>query len=112
MAKIKTMKSNARVGNESGKTGKYTKQLRRESLGMLERGETLGGVFIEMMMLTQDGLPGIGMCAIAMARALAALKSVARSAEVEIDDLYEANLRMYEEMYDRVTEEELRNCNH
>ena len=83
----------------------------REAREILERGETLGGVFIEMMMLSQNGLPGIGMCAVAMARALAALKSVARSAEVDIDGLYEMNLKMYEKMYDRITEEELRNRN-
>jgi len=105
------MKSNANVGGENGKKGKYSKQVRREARDILERGETLGGVFIEMMMLAQNGLPGIGMCAIALARALAALKSVARSAEMDIDGLYKTNLRIYEEMYERVTEEELRNRN-
>ena len=103
------MKSNANVGGENGKKGKYSKQVRREARDILERGETLGGVFIEMMMLAQNGLPGIGMCAIALARALAALKSVARSAEVDIDDIYRAHLKMYEKMYDRITEEEMRN---
>ena len=112
MAKFTSMKSNQKVGKESGKQGKYNKKpMSREAREILERGETLGGVFIEMMMLSQNGLPGIGMCAVAMARALAALKSVARSAEVDIDGLYEMNLKMYEKMYDRITEEELRNRN-
>lgn len=106
-------KSNQKVGGENKKQGKYNKQqARREACEMLRRGETLGGVFIEMMMLSHDGPLGLGMCAVAVARALAALKSVARSAEVDIDDLYEANLRMYEEMYERITEEEMRNRNH
>ncbi len=113
MTKVNSKKkSNQKVGKESGKQGKYNKKpMSREAREILERGETLGGVFIEMMMLSQNGLPGIGMCAVAMARALAALKSVARSAEVDIDGLYEMNLKMYEKMYDRITEEELRNRN-
>lgn len=112
MTKVSFKKSNQKVGKESGKQGKYNKKpMSREARDILERGETLGGVFIEMMMLSQNGLPGIGMCAIALARALAALKSVARSAEMDIDGLYKTNLRIYEEMYERVTEEELRNRN-
>ena len=110
MTKVNSKKkSNQKVGKESGKQGKYSKQVRQEAREILERGETLGGVFIEMMMLSQNGVPGIGMCAVAMARALAALKSVARSAEVDIDGLYKMNLKMYEKMYDRITEEEMRN---
>ena len=113
MTKVNSKKkSNQKVGGENKKQGKYTKQARREAREILERGETLGGVFIEMMMLSQNGVPGIGMCAVAMARALAALKSVARSAEVDLDGLYEANLKMYEDLYAKVAEEELRNRNH
>lgn len=112
MARIKAMKSNAKVSKENKKKGKYSKQVRREARDILERGETLGGVFIEMMMLTQNGTLGLGMCAVALARALAALKSVARSAEVDIDDLYEMNLKLYGDMYEQVTEEELRKRHH
>lgn len=108
MASLKAMKPNAKVGNETGKKGKYSKQMKLEVRDIFERGETLGGVFIEMMMLTQDGPLGLGMCAVAMARALAALKSVAKSAEVDIDDLYQFNLQEYERLYEGLADDELR----
>lgn len=107
-------KSNAKVGSENRKKSSNQegqKTISRESRELLRRGEALGGVFIELMTFCTQGAMGLGVCAVAMARALAALRSVAKSEGVEIESLFQGELKAYEELYYKLAEEELRNKN-
>ncbi len=110
MAKKIAIKPNTKVGSENRKSGAERRRIKREARKLLERGEMLGDVFIDMMKIhSPDGAYGLGSCAVALARALAALRSVAERMGVEIESLYQGHLRAYENLYQKVTEEELRN---
>lgn len=88
MAKKKALKTN-QVGNE--------KELEPEYLSLMAKGEDIADVLMSIMKLVAIDWEGIGAMAFGMAKALAALKEVARRTDVSVDNLYEFLLSYYEE---------------
>lgn len=64
---------------------------------MMERGEELGDTLMGILMLVATNWKGMGIAAIGMAKALAALKSIARDAGVDIEKLYSGELAFHEQ---------------
>ena len=102
MAKVIKMKSN-KVGK---KENKNRNQAREEAKLMLGRGEVFGDSIIWMMSLFALDAKGMGIAAIGLAKALAALENVAESAGVDIGDLFGSELAHFEGVYNKLTEEE------
>ena len=91
MAKRNCKKAN-RVGKE--------KELDQKVDEMLEKSDLFGQSIIGMMALFAYNWKGIGIAAVGLAKALAALKAVARETGVDIKALYEGELAQFEEQYD------------
>lgn len=103
MAKIIKMKS-SKTGK---KVNKSKNQAREEAKLMLGRGEVFGDSIIWNMSLFALDAKGMGIAAIGLAKALAALKSVANSADVNIDSLFESELAYFEKKFNEISEEEV-----
>ena len=86
MAKKSNKKSNSNVGNENMKKAEM----------LVEKGEVFGDSIIGMMSLFAYSYEEIGIAAIGMAKALAALKSVATNLGVDIEKLYKSELKHFE----------------
>ena len=90
MAKRNCKKAN-RVGKE--------KELDQKVDEMLEKSDMFGQSIIGMMALFAYNWKGIGIAAVGLAKALAALKAVARETGVDIKNLYEGQLAHFEKQY-------------
>ena len=62
----------------------------------MERGELFGDSIIGLMAQFATNLRGLGVAAAGLAKALAALKTVADEVGVDLDDLYNGLLENYE----------------
>ena len=63
---------------------------------MMEEGETFGDSIIGTMSLFAYTYEGLGIAAIGLTKALAALKTVARKKGIDIKNLYEGELALFE----------------
>ena len=63
---------------------------------MMERGDELGDTLMGILMLVATNWKGMGIAAIGMAKALAALKNIALDSGVNIDKLYSGELAFHE----------------
>ena len=90
MAK-RNCKKSKRVGKE--------KELDQKVDEMLEKSDLFGQSIIGMMALFAYNWKGIGIAAVGLATALAALKAVARETGVDIKNLYEGQLAHFEKQY-------------
>ena len=88
----KNFKKSKRVGKE--------KELDQKVDEMLEKSDLFGQSIIGMMALFAYNWKGIGIAAVGLAKALAALKAVARETGVDIKALYKGELAQFEEQYD------------
>jgi hypothetical protein len=102
MAKL--IKMNA--GKSGKRVNKSKNQAREEAKLMLGRGEVFGDSIIWNMSLFALDANGMGIAAIGLAKALAALENVANASDVNIDDLFESELAYFEMVYNDPTEEE------
>jgi len=92
MAKVIKKNSN-KIGKKVNKNGNPT---REEAKLLLEKGETFGDALIGMLSLIATDYKGMGLAAIGLAKALAALKNVAKLTDVNIDSLFESELAHFE----------------
>jgi hypothetical protein len=92
MAKTIKMKAN-KARKEVNKKGNPS---REEAVLILEKGETFGDALIGMLSLIATDYKGMGLAAIGLAKALAALKNVAKLTDVNIDSLFESELAHFE----------------
>ena len=93
--------------NKVGKKVNNSKnQAREEAKLMLGRGEVFGDSIIWNMSLFALDAKGMGIAAIGLAKALAALENVAENAGVDISDLFGSELAHFEGVYNELTEEE------
>lgn len=102
MAKV--IKMNA--GKSGKRVNKSKNQAREEAKLMLGRGEVFGDSIIWNMSLFALDAKGMGIAAIGLAKALAALENVAESAGVDISDLFGSELAHFEGVYNKLTEKE------
>lgn len=97
MAKKNCKKSN-QVGNE--------KKLNENVQELMEMGNNFGQSIIGLMAQFATNWKGIGIAAVGLAKALAALKAVARESDVEIESLYKKELAYFEDEYFSILSEE------
>ena len=98
MAKRNCKKSN-RVGKE--------KELDQKVDEIMEKSDLFGQSIIGMMALFAYNWKGIGIAAVGLAKALAALKAVARETGVDIKNLYEGQLAHFEKQYNSLSDIDL-----
>ena len=78
-------KSNSKKSAKNGKE----KKAYENAVEMVENGEMLGSSFIGIMAMSATNWKGIGIATYALAKAWAALKSMAEDADVEVESLFE-----------------------
>jgi len=98
MAKRNCKKSN-RVGKE--------KDLDQKVDEIMEKSDLFGQSIIGMMALFAYNWKGIGIAAVGLAKALAALKAIANEVGVDIKALYEGELAHFEKEYNSLSEIDL-----
>ena len=72
---------------------------REEAMMILKKGESFGEALVEVMSEFAIDWKGMGIATIGLAKALAALRSVAKELGVDVDKLYESELAYFEELY-------------
>ena len=97
--KKKNFKKTNLVGKE--------KELDQKVDEMLEKSDLFGQSIIGMMALFAYNWKGIGIAAVGLAKALAALKAVARETGVDIKNLYEGQLAHFEKQYTSLSDIDL-----
>ena len=95
----KNFKKSNRVGKE--------KELDQKVDEMLEKSDMFAQSIIGMMALFAYNWKGIGIAAVGLAKALAALKAVARETGVDIKNLYEGQLAHFEKEYNSLSDIDL-----
>ena len=65
------------------------------ALEIVEKGEVLGDSFIGIMAMSAINTKGIGIATYALAKAWAALRSVAEEMDVEVDSLFEGTSSLF-----------------
>lgn len=98
MTKKNFKKSNARVGKKNGRNN----QSREEALLMLDKGGEFGNGIISMMAMFAYDFKGMGIAAIGLAKALAALKDISRQVGVDIDKLYDSELAYFKSFFEEL----------
>ena len=98
MTKKNFKKSNACVGKKNGRNN----QSREEALLMLDKGGEFGNGIISMMAMFAYDFKGMGIAAIGLAKALAALKDISRQVGVDIDKLYDSELAFFEGYFEEL----------
>lgn len=79
---------------KSGKNGKE-KRINEYALEIVDKGEMLGDSFIGIMAMSAINTKGIGIATYALAKAWAALRSVAEEMDVEVDSLFEGTSSLF-----------------
>lgn len=100
MAKV----SKKNAGKSGKKVNKNVNPSRAEAKLLLGRGEVFGDAIIWIMSLFALDVKGMGIAAIGLAKALAALKSVAKCTGVNIDSLFENELAHFEKKINEISE--------
>ena len=77
-----------------GKNGKE-KRINENALEIVEKGEVLGDSFIGIMAISAINTKGVGIATYALAKAWAALRSVAEEMDVEVDSLFEGTTSLF-----------------
>ena len=84
---------------------KFDNEKREELKEVIEMADVLGTAIHGHLVLASELPYGLAVCATGMAKAMAALKSMASLAGVNIDNLYEAQLATYEEGFNEIAKE-------
>ncbi len=95
MTKKNFKKTNTRVGKKNGTNN----QSREDALLILDKGGEFGNGIISMLAMFAYDFKGMGIAAIGLAKALAALKDVARQVDVDIDKLFKSELAFFERYF-------------
>ena len=96
--KKKNFKKSNQVGNE--------KKLNENVQELMEMGNNFGQSIIGLMAQFATNWKGIGIAAVGLAKALAALKAVARESDVDVESLYKNELAYFEKEYSSIHFEE------
>ena len=96
-------KRNCKKANRVGKV----KELDQKAQEIMEKSDMFGQSIIGMMALFAYDWKGIGVAAVGLAKALAALKAVARETGVDIKNLYEGQLAHFEKQYNSLSDIDL-----
>ena len=96
-------KKNLRKANSVGKQ----KELDQKVQEIMEKSDMFAQSIIGMMALFAYNWKGIGIAAVGLAKALAALKAVARETGVDIKNLYEGQLAHFEKEYNSLSDIDL-----
>jgi len=97
--KKKNFKKSNRVGKE--------KELDQKVQEMMDKSDMFGQSIIGMMALFAYNWKGIGIAAVGLAKALAALKAIANEVGVDIKALYEGELAHFEREYNSISDIDL-----
>lgn len=92
MRKKNHKKSNINVGKKIENDNQRDDEVKL----LIDKGESFGDGIISMMSMFACDYNGIGVAAIGLAKALAALKGVAAHAEIDIKRLYESQLAYFD----------------
>ena len=95
-------KKNCKKSNQVGKEEKLNKNVQE----LMERGDIFGQSIIGLMAQFATNWKGIGIAAVGLAKALAALKAVARESDVDVESLYKNELAYFEKEYSSIHLEE------
>ena len=95
-------KKNCKKSNQVGKEEKLNKNIQ----ALMERGDIFGQSIIGVMAQFATNWKGIGIAAVGLAKALAALKAVARESDVDVESLYKNELAHFEKEYSSIHFEE------
>lgn len=98
MTKKNFKKSNTQVGKKKGTNN----QSRDEAMLLLDKGGEFGNGIISMMAMFAYDFKGMGIAAIGLAKALAALKDISRQVGVDIDKLYDSELAFFEGYFEEL----------
>lgn len=98
----KNFKKNA--GKNGKRVNNKRNQAREDAKLMLGKGEVFGDAIIWNMSLFALDAKGMGIATIGLAKALAALKNVAKSSDVNIDSLFESEFAHFEKKYNDISE--------
>ena len=93
--KMNASKANGKIKN---------KKVEQDAKILVEKGEIFGDSIIAQLTLTATDLIGIGAASVGLAKALAALKDVARRLDVSIDNLFDQQLSHYERVFAEITD--------
>ncbi len=85
---------------------KNFKKLNKNVLEFMERGDIFGQSIIGLMAQFATNWKGIGIAAVGLAKALAALKAVARESDVDVESLYKNEFTYFEKEYSSINFEE------
>ena len=88
-------KKNLKKANSVGKEKEFEQKVQE----IMVKSDMFGQSIIGMMALFAYDWKGIGVAAVGLAKALAALKAIANEAGVHIKDLYEGELAHFEREY-------------
>ena len=91
-------KKNCKKSNQVGKEEKLNKNVQ----ALMERGDIFGQSIIGVMAQFATNWKGIGIAAVGLAKALAALKAVARESDVDVESLYKNELAYSEKEYSSI----------
>jgi len=97
------VKKNFKKTNLVGKE----KELDQKVDEIMEKSDLFGQSIIGMMALFAYNWKGIGIAAVGLAKALAALKAVARETGVDIKNLYDGELAHFEKEYNSLSDFDL-----
>lgn len=89
-------KKNLKKANSVGKEKEFEQKVQE----IMVKSDMFGQSIIGMMALFAYDWKGIGVAAVGLAKALAALKAIANEVGVDIKALYEGELAQFEEQYD------------
>ena len=95
-------KKHLKKTNQVGKEEKLNKNVQE----LMERGDIFGQSIIGVMAQFATNWKGIGIAAVGLAKALAALKAVARESDVDVASLYKNELAYFEKEYSSIHLEE------
>ena len=95
--KFKTSKAGKKVNKR-----KYPS--REEAKLLLGRGEVFGDAIIWIMSMFSLDVKGMAIATIGLAKALAALKNVAKASGVNIENLFESELTFFEGKFEESSE--------
>ena len=77
-----------KILKKAAMSGKENQKHSKKALTIVEKGEIFGDAIIGILSLTATGWPGIGSATYGLAKAWAALNSVAVTQGIEVEDLF------------------------
>lgn len=94
---------------KSKKTTKVRKDAKvdRAARQIIEDGESFGNAIISMMSIFATNVKGMGIAAVGLAKALAALRNIGEVTGIDIKDIYDNELAYFDNKFDEITVEEM-----